>query len=82
MDTSWITADWPASRLASIGADQGRAFHAVEEVAEEALLGALEGGERTAALAWELSVDVVVGDVGGLQCGLEVVVDDDEGASA
>jgi hypothetical protein len=67
-------------KIALDGADQGRRFHAGQEMAEEALL---RGLERRAGGGFGLSVQraLAAGDVGGLHRSVEVIVDDSEGAS-
>jgi hypothetical protein len=46
VETIWMTAAWPAARSASMDGDQGRGFHRGQQMAEEALLGGLEGRAR------------------------------------
>ena len=61
------------------GADQRGALHGGEQVTEEALLGALEGGEGR-RLGVLVEGGLPVDDAGGLQRLLDVLVDDLEGA--
>ena len=60
-------------------ADQRRALHGGQQMAEEALLGALEGRER-GRLGVPVQRVLAVDDSGGLQRLLDVPVDDLEGA--
>ena len=60
------------------GADKGGAFHACQQVPEEALLGALEGGER-GGLGALVERILVLDDAGGFQRLVDVGVDDLEG---
>ncbi len=59
--------------------DQRRRLHRGDQVREEALLGGLEGRARR-GLRLGVERAALAGDVGGLQGGVEVVVDDLEGA--
>ena len=59
--------------------DQRRGLHRGDEVIEEALLGALEG-RAGGRLGLAVQRPGLAGDVGGLQRGVQVVVDDLEGA--
>ena len=61
------------------GADQRGALHAGQQMAEEALLGALEGGQCR-RLGIPVQRVLALDDAGGLQCLLDVLVDDLEGA--
>ena len=74
-----MTAAWPAVRSRSIGGDQRGRLHRRDEVIEEALLGALESRPRG---GFGLGVQRArfAGDVGRLQRGVEIVVDDRERA--
>ena len=74
-----MTAAWPASRSRSIGRDQRRRLHRGDQMVEEALLGALEGRAR-GGLGLRVQRAGRAGDVGGLHRGVEIVVDDREGA--
>ena len=60
------------------GADEGGAFHGCEQVPEEALLGALEGGESGGLGALVEGV-LVLDDAGGLERLVDIGVDDLEG---
>jgi hypothetical protein len=60
------------------GGDQGGGFHRGQQMAEEALLGGLEGRAR-GGLGLAVQRAAVARDVGGLHRGGEVVVDDGEG---
>ncbi len=72
-------------------ADQRRRFHRGEEMAEEALLGALEGGARrglrlaiqrpaSPSLTAEAArTALAAGDIGGFERGVQIAVDDAEG---
>ena len=58
--------------------DQGRGFHGGDEVIEETLLDALECGARRRFGLGVQRADLA-GDIGGLECGIKVVVDDLKG---
>ena len=74
-----MTAAWPASRSRSIARDQRRRLHRGDQMREEALLGGFEGRAR-GGLGLRVERAALAGDVGGLQGGVEIVVDDLEGA--
>ena len=74
-----MTAAWPSAQIALDRADQRRRLHRREQMAEEALLGALEGGAR-GGLGLRVQRAGLAGDVGGPHRGVEIVVDDREGA--
>lgn len=57
--------------------EQGGAFHAVEQMGEEALLGGLEGGAR-GRLGLTVESGALVGDVGDLERVFEIGMDDGE----
>jgi hypothetical protein len=79
VETIWMTAAWPALRSALDGRDQRRGLHGGDEMIEEALLGALEG--RTCGrLGLGVQGPGFSSDVRRLQRGIEIVVDDLEGA--
>ena len=70
-------------QVAVNGFDQGRRHHAGEQMTEEALLGGLEGrARRRLGLGIEGlgALFAGAGDVGGIQRGREIVVNDLEGA--
>ena len=66
-------------KIALDGSDQRRRLHRRDEVVEEALLGALEGGAR-GRLGLRVQRAGRAGDVGRLQRRVEIVVDDAERA--
>lgn len=86
VDTIWMTAECPASRSASMEAISVGVFIEVRRLAEEALLGGLEGRTRGGlGLAVQRAAGACragrASDVGGLHRGGEVVVDDGESPS-
>ena len=66
VETSWMTAERPCSRSRLDGAEGGGALHGGEQVAEEALLGSLEGGHG-GGLGAAVPRAVLVFDPGGLE---------------
>ena len=74
-----MTAAWPAVKIALDRGDQRRRLHRGDQVVEEALLGALERRARR-RLGLAVERPGLAGDIGGLQRGVEIVVDDLEGA--
>ena len=73
-----MTAAWPASRSAAIDRDQGRRLHAGEQMAEEALLGALES-RAGGGLGLPVQRASGAGDIGRLHRCIQMVMDDSEG---
>ena len=73
-----MTQAWPASRSASIGPDQRGAFHGGQEMAEEALLGALEGRQR-GGLGVLVEGGIALHDAGGFERVFYIAVDHLEG---
>ena len=71
--------DRPEVEIGLDRADQARALHGGQQMAEEALLGALEGRER-GRLGVPVQRVLAVDDAGGLERLLDVSVDDLEGA--
>ena len=68
-----------SSQIALDGGDQRGRLHRRDQMVEEALLGALEGRAR-GGFGLRVQRARFAGDVGRLQRGIEIVVDDAEGA--
>ena len=75
VETIWMTAAWPAVKIALDGCDQRRRLHRRDQMVEEALLGALEGGAR-GGLGLRVQRAGGAGDVGRLHRRIEIVMDD------
>ena len=73
-----MTQAWPASRSASIGPDQRGAFHGGQEMAEEALLRALESRQR-GGLGILVEGGIALHDAGGFERVFYIAVDHLEG---
>ena len=69
----------PGIEIGLDGADQRGTLHPGQEMAEELLLGALEGGERR-RLGVPVQRVLALDDAGRLQCLLDILVDHLEGA--
>ncbi len=72
-----MTATWPASRSPVIERDQGRRLHAGQQMAKEALFGALEGGTG-GGLGLPVQRSGRAGNIGCLHRRIQVVMDDCE----
>ena len=74
-----MTQAWPASRSALHGPDQRGAFHGRQEMAEEALLRALEGRQR-GGFGVLVEGGIALHDAGGFERVFYIAVDHLEGA--
>ena len=79
METSWITQGMAGFEIGLHGADQRGAFHGGQEMAEETLLGALEGRER-GGFGVLVEGRIAFHDAGGFQRVIYIAVDHLEGA--
>ncbi len=79
VETIWITAAWPSPQVALDGRDQRRRLHRRDEMVEETLLGAFEGGPRR-GLCLRVQRAGCAGDVRRPHGRFEIVMDDREGA--